>query len=611
MTPYSTAPVDLCPVPRHCFNASQVALWLILRRPLDIEKTSSSSRDGGSKGWLFGAILAALVVIGFRMWSLPLLSPDEGRNAEVAREMMESGAWLVPTYNQLPYLDKPAFYFRTVALSLAVFGNNHVGARMPSALFAAAVLVLVWRMAFRFCGARPAALAVLVTATTPLFISQARIVIFDMSLCLFVSGAIFAGFLAENGPLELRRRRLLLAAGCAGVATLIKGPVGLIVPLLVLAVFHATSGQWSAMGRLFHPLNAVVYVVVVLPWFLGVTFHHPDFPDYGLVQESFKRFTTGQFHRKGPLFYYALVMPATFLPWSLLLPGGLWLAYSRGFRYLEVNPLNRLAVLWCVVVLGFFSLSQSKLPGYILSVSVPFGILAGQVLDRAMIDPRGRSHSALKGAVWALLGIVGVMVVLVLVAAPQTGILSSPLRVKKFDSTEYAAFLPEMLLLLAGVGGVLLVGLVRRRMALCVAGFALFPVLLVLFGGGVFHKVFDEKSAQAVAAGMPRLDSGTQLVFYRCFPNGLPFYLRRTGVLITEDGEELTSNYALYKLRRESPWPPQVVPVNEADRWLEIQRGDLYVVAPEAHRPWLTSVALKRGGVIDALPHALLGLRIP
>ena len=156
-----------------------------------------------------------------------------------------------------------------------------------------------------------------------------------------------------------------------------------------------------------------------------------------------------------------------------------------------------------------------------------------------------------------------------------------------------------------------MVGLVRRRMTLRVAGFALCPVLLVLFGGGVFHKVFDEKSAQAVAGGMPPLDPGTQLVFYRCFPNGLPFYLRRTGVLITEDGEELTSNYALYKLRRESPWPPQVVPVNEADRWLEIQRGNLYVVAPEVHRPWLTSVALKRGGVIDALPHALLGLRIP
>jgi 4-amino-4-deoxy-L-arabinose transferase-like glycosyltransferase len=561
-------------------------------------------------GWLLAAAVAALIVIGYRMWSLPLLSPDEGRNAEVAREMKESGAWLVPTYNQLPYLDKPAFYFRTVALSLTVFGDNHVGARMPSALFALAVLILVWRVADQFCGPRPGALAVLVTATTPLFISQARIVIFDMSLCLFVSGAIFAGFMAETGPPERRRRGLLLAAGCAGVATLIKGPVGLIVPLLVLAVFHVASRQWSAFGRLFHPLNALVYVVVVLPWFLGVTLHHPDFPDYGLVQESFKRFTTGQFHRKGPAYYYALVMPATFLPWSLLLPGGLWLVYTVGLRYRKLSPLNLLLVLWCLVVLGFFSLSQSKLPGYILSVSVPFGILVGQVLDRALSDPQSRSRRVVLGAGWALLGIVGLLLLGVLVVAPQTGILPSPIRVKRFEISQFAPFLPELLVLLVAVGGVLVVGLTRRWTSWCIAGFGLFPVFLVLLGGGIFHRAFDEKSAQAVAAAMPRLDPGTQLVFYQCFPNGLPFYLRRTGVLITADGDELTSNYALYKLKRESSWPAQIVPVKEADAWMQRRQGDAYVMTHQGYRAWLQGWAERSGGAIENLPHGFLGLRV-
>lgn len=561
-------------------------------------------------GWLLVASIATLIVIGHRMWSLPLLSPDEGRNAEVAREMKESGAWLVPTYNQLPYLDKPAFYFRTVALSLAVFGDNHVGARMPSALFAVAVLVMVWKVTQRFHGPRPAALAVLVTATTPLFISQARIVIFDMSLCLFVSGAIFAGFLAETGPLEHRRRGLILAAGCAGVATLIKGPVGLILPLLVLAIFHAVSRQWSAIGRLFHPLNALAYVVVVLPWFLGVTLHHPDFPDYGLVQESFKRFTTGQFHRKGPAYYYALVMPATFLPWSLLLPGGLWLGYTVARQHHRLSPLNRLLLLWGVVVLGFFSLSQSKLPGYILSVSVPSGILAGQVLDRALVNPGSRSCAALRGAAWALLGVVLVLMAAVLVAAPQSGILPSPLRIKKFDASEFAPFVPQLLILLVAVGGVLVAGLTRRWVIGYIAGFALFPVLLILLGGGVFHHVFDQKSAQAVAAGMPRLNPETQLVFYRCFPNGLPFYLRRTGVLITEDGDELTSNYALYKLRRDSTWPPQVVPVTNAEEWMGRRQGDTYVMTHEGHRSWLEGWARRSGGQVDLLPHGFLGLRI-
>jgi len=234
----------------------------------------------------------------------------------------------------------------------------------------------------------------------------------------------------------------------------------------------------------------------------------------------------------------------------------------------------------------------------------------GQVLDRALVNPGSRSCAALRGAAWALLGVVLVLMAAVMVAAPQSGILGSPLRIKKFDASEFAPFVPQLLILLMAVGGVLTVGLTRRWVIGYIAGFALFPVLLILLGGGVFHRVFDQKSARAVAAGMPRLNPETQLVFYQCFPNGLPFYLRRTGVLITEDGDELTSNYALYKLRRESTWPPQVVPVTNAEQWMGHRQGDAYVMTHEGHRAWLEGWARRSGGQVDILPHGFLGLRI-
>ncbi|MBN8248482.1 MAG: glycosyltransferase family 39 protein, partial [Verrucomicrobia bacterium] len=152
--------------------------------------------------WLALAILAAAVTVLFRTGALPLIIPDEGRNAEVAREMKVSGAWLVPTYNGLPYLDKPAFYFKAVALSLGVFGDNELGARMPSALFGLGVLLVTGLFVRRELGVRNAALAVLVVATTPLFISQARLVIFDIALACFVCASIVAGYVAETveGP---------------------------------------------------------------------------------------------------------------------------------------------------------------------------------------------------------------------------------------------------------------------------------------------------------------------------------------------------------------------------------------------------------------------------
>src|ERR1700722_7371989 len=121
----------------------------------------------------------------FRLGSLPLIQPDEGRNAEVAREMKESGAWLSPSYDGMTYLDKPAFYFKAVAFSLAAFGDNETAARLPSALFALALLAITFAFCRHAYGTRCAILAVIVVTTMPLFIVNSRIVIFDIALAFF------------------------------------------------------------------------------------------------------------------------------------------------------------------------------------------------------------------------------------------------------------------------------------------------------------------------------------------------------------------------------------------------------------------------------------------
>jgi len=113
---------------------------------------------------------------------LPLLAPDEGRNAEVGREMSASGAWLVPTYNGVDYLDKPAFYFKTVALSLALFGNNETAARLPSAIFGVALAGMVFLFCRKVHGTRCGLMAAIIAASMPLFLAYARTVIFDIVL---------------------------------------------------------------------------------------------------------------------------------------------------------------------------------------------------------------------------------------------------------------------------------------------------------------------------------------------------------------------------------------------------------------------------------------------
>jgi len=345
----------------------------------------------------------------FKLGALPLLQPDEGRNAEVAREMKESGAWLSPSYNGIAYLDKPAFFFKAVALSLAAFGNHEWSARLPSALFALALLAITFAFCRRVHGTRCAVMAVIIIATMPLFLVFSRTIIFDMTLAFFVSAAIFAGYRAEECEGKSRRNWYLLGALAAGFATLVKGPVGFLIPTLVLLVFHGAEGRRGAWNKyfatlnlatvvkspvsvfipnlllfLFHgfenrrgiwkrffaPLNLLVFFGVTLPWFIGLSLQHPDFPYYGLIEESFKRYTTPTFHRSQPFYFYALIVAGLFLPWSFILPEAVVAAWkNKKF----MSSADRLCVIWAVVVVIFFSLSKSKLPGYILTATVACG----------------------------------------------------------------------------------------------------------------------------------------------------------------------------------------------------------------------------------------------
>ena len=562
------------------------------------------SRNDGI--WLAFALVVALLTITFQMGSLPLIQPDEGRNAEVAREMKERGAWLVPTHNGQVYLDKPAFYFKAVAVSLAAFGDTEFAARLPSVLFAFGTLGISWLFARRSLNPRAAAIAVLVTATTPLFIIHARTIIFDVALTLFVCGAIIAGHLAEAGPGRPCRGWHLVAALSAGLGTLVKGPVGFAVPALVLIVHHLVEGRPRAVLRMFHPLNAAAFVVVVLPWFIGLSIAQPDFPHYGLVEETFNRFTTVKFQRTQPFHFYAWVVPATFLPWSLLLPQAAPMAL---WRWRSLGPVPRFAIIWSLVVVGFFSLSKSKLPGYVMSIAVPWGWLIGATIDSAMTNPRGAARRVVRNATGALGGItLGASLAIcffgdAIVKMIRTNPDIDPARIQ-------AAWLP-LLVMTSTVASVAMAGWWLRKPAWGAAAFGLFPMLLVTLGGDVFLAVYDSRSARKMALTMPRFSDETQIVFYRCMPVGLPFYLGRTGTLVTKDGGELASNYVKYNLARHPERPPGIVDVDQFTVWFQQVRTPVYLVVQRHDEPWLKELASSRGATVQGFFQGYYGALIP
>ncbi len=568
-------------------------------------------RPGPALAWL--AVSVIFVGLFFRLGHLPLSYPDEGRNAEVAREMKESGAWLVPTYNGVDYLDKPAFYFKAVALSFAAFGDNETAARLPSALFGLGLVVMTFAFCRRQYGTRVGLLAAIVVASTPLFVANARTVIFDIALAFFVCGTIFAGYLAEEAEGKARRNWYLLGAAATGFGTLVKGPVGFVLPLLVLLVFNRIDGRRGAWKRLFAPLNIAVFFAITLPWFVGLCLVHRDFLHYGLIEETFNRFTSSKkFHRSEPFYFYLIIVAATFFPWSSLLPGAALAAWKRRGAMLSAD---RLCVVWAVLVVIFFSISQSKLPGYILTVTVACGILVARLFDAALNNPDGRAARLVRQATLTFAMICLVLAAVVLIGTPKVAMLAEPLHISAVDAQKLAACATPLMATLAVFGAFGVIARGSNNAGLCFLSLALFPPVFLAVNLGIPAVIFEARASRQMARQFPSLPPNTDLASLACYPNGLSFYLGRTMSIFTADGNELTSNYILFDLQKRTrnkvPWPQTLINFKEITGWLTSRKSPAFLIVPQQNREQARAILGIRGATVHELSPAYFGILLP
>jgi len=515
-------------------------------------------------------LLVAACLFFAGLGRLPLLEPDEGRNAEVAREMLASGDWITPHYDTLPYLDKPAVFFWLVAGSFRAFGVSEWAARFPSALMALGTMFLVWMLARRMFGDSAGLRAGLVFTSSPLALGLARIVIFDMTLTFFVVLAMVSFQTAEDCDFQRRGPDLVFFAAM-GIATIVKGPVGFLLPLLSLLAYEAARGKIRELKRLRWGLGLVVFLALALPWFVAVSMRNPGFPRYAFWQESILRFATAHAHRSGSIFYYLPVYFAGFFPWSLVL---FFVALNRLRSWKALRQEQHRATLfllsWAAVVLVFFSISRSKLPTYFLPALIPLSILIAHVwseLDRAgtvRVD-------------WLTAGFSALMLIGFLIAAlPQ--LAHYGLNWNRLTKS----ILPGALELLSGTllySGLILIALAvlgrmvtrRRGKAWQWVTFNLLvlttPLLILrwipalrLYAEGTSSRTLAETILASPERALP-------VYGYYYFRTGLGFYLQRPIGLVTEDGDELTSNYIVALLADRAHSLPSSPPA------AHIQRG--------------------------------------
>ena len=532
-----------------------------LGRPATPDPSSSVTGQGPVRGAQLGLVLISLLSIFLGISRIPLLEPDEGRNARVAQEILATGDWIVPQFHGMPYLDKPILYFAAVASSLALFGSSEAAARLPSLVFAIATGFATWLLARRLFSRGAAWWSVAVLASSPLFLLFARTVIFDVGLTCFFSFALWFAVEGRAG----RRWGFPLFWLFAGLAVLTKGPVGLLLPVLGFVAFTIGLGRPWRLRGLFHPVGLVIFLLVCLPWVLAVESREPGFLRYALLIETVERLTKPTFQRTGPFYYYVPILLLGLLPWSIVAVAKLP-AYVRARRNLLQPSAERGLLFATLAIVVFFSLSSSKLGGYVLPVVPLIAVLFGREIEAGRLvggspqsahsaassatpqlgSPQDPSATSAGPATWTLVpGITLVILGASLFVAARAGLpLDRWLKQPAALAGAAAALLTAVGVVLAICGAGLLVLRRLGRPAWSPVILALVAPLLLLAAIAPMARYGEQNSSRQLAAELRKLGAETQTVAaVRCFPTSLDFYLGRVVPVVTETGREITSTY--------------------------------------------------------------------
>lgn len=459
-------------------------------------------------------------------WGLghrPLFNTDEGRYAEIPREMLVTGNWVTPRLDGLRYFEKPPLQYWATAVAYAVFGVHDWTARLWTALSSFLTVLLTAFVAGRIYGRRTGWIAGAVLAGSFYFGFLGHFNTLDASLAFAMSLTLFGFLLARDAPPRSRAELgwMLVAYGGAALAVLTKGLIGILLPGAVLVLYIAFKRDWSLLRRL-RPLPGVAFfLLLTLPWFVAVSVQNPDFLWQFFMVQQFLRFLTPISHRPGPWWYFLPLLALAVLPWLWSAGRALWRGTRNVARREPFTP-QAFLWLWLVFIVFFFSVSHSKLPSYILPVIPAFVVLIARVLDESRHAPWAAwGVSVLAGIASLLIGVFGMRFI------------------HGTDPAILHRFVPWFMVAggLVLLGGIVALLLRQSRLAsvVVVAAAWVLATRLIMHGGAAFAPEFSTRALAASVAPYNR--PGTPVYSVGGYQQTLPFYLRRTMTVVDYHGE--------------------------------------------------------------------------
>lgn len=330
----------------------------------------------------------------FGLSNFGLIGADEPRYAQVAREMLARHDWVTPVLGGKSWLEKPPLYYWQAMLAYCIFGVSDWAARLPSAVDATLMVIVVYFFVKKF---RPELQldGALMTASAAGVIGFARAASTDMPLAAMFTIGMLAWYAWYEGG---AKRYLAASYVFLGLATLAKGPVAPFLAAAIIGMFAAVRKDYRLLWRTVWIPGILIFCAVTFPWFVAVQVKNPEFFRMFILEHNLARFGTNLYHHKEPFWYFVPVMLLALVPWAVLAGASLiqsvrtWWA-ERGGMLRSEDVLSVFLMIWLIVPVVFFSISQSKLPGYILP-AVPAGTLLAAEYVRRHTGNNKRSSAA-------------------------------------------------------------------------------------------------------------------------------------------------------------------------------------------------------------------------
>ena len=477
-------------------------------------------------------VLALAAVIYFAGLSgYPLLDPDEGRYAEIPREMLESGDFITPRLNYVKYFEKPPFFYWSVAGSMALFGQEEWAVRIVPALVGFLTILLIMVLGKRFFGTRTGVMAgwVYLTSLVPLIL--ARLPIIDGLFSLFLTatwGAWWLGYAAPAG--HMKRIWFCAAWACMGLACMTKGIAAIALTGLIIFAFIILRRDFRALRAMAWLPGLLIFALIVLPWHLAVSSRNPEFAHFYFVVQHFGRLVSEEHSR--PIWYFLVIFPFGMLFWTALFFPAIINALKRAIKAIKL-PTNGdkkanesegvlFLVIWVLAVVGLFSLSRSKLVPYILP-----GYPAMALLIASYLTNGGLTRSSAR---WC----AGLTAALLLIPIPIVYYYAQSQDMLPAEALVWPVRAAQIALLFGSV----MLGIAAFKRKLIPAATGLVLVVLLPAMVMIVPTVAKYRKVGGFIKAMPgTLPAQIKVAEWRNFDQGLSFYTHRRTILVDNTGE--------------------------------------------------------------------------